>query len=378
MNLTERAARMGLCALGQPAEIRLSRAVAEVGAVELWQRLVASTEESVWPRRARVLNLDDIAAATKACGARFIIPSDEEWPTSLDDLDSSEPVGAAGGAPVGLWVKGVGHLAEWSSRAVAMVGARASTHYGEQVSADIAAELSSRGWTVVSGGAYGIDAASHRGALAVQGRTLSVVNNGLDVNYPAGNSALLRAIVDRGVVVSEVQPGQRPTKPGFLARNRLIAALSVGVVVVEAAARSGARNTAAWGGALGRVVMAVPGPVHSGLSETPHRLIRDGEATLVASALDVLALVAPIGLSPELPINGPQRPIDSLSATQLAVREQLPARGALSAGEVSMLTGFDLRTCLTTLHELESGGWVAHADDGAWRLVLPSALRPAG
>ena len=169
-----------------------------------------------------------------------------------------------------MWLAGGGDLAELAAQSVAVVGSRASTPYGDTVAAELAAELSESGRSVLSGGAYGIDAAAHRGCLAGRTPTVAVLAGGLDQPYPSGHRPLFDRIAERGVLVSELAPGEHPTRVRFLARNRLIAALTPGTVLVEAAARSGARNTVTWANVLGRIVMAVPGPVTSATSVTPH------------------------------------------------------------------------------------------------------------
>jgi DNA processing protein len=163
------------------------------------------------------------------------VPGDDEWPTALEDLGDR--------VPIALWVAGDGNLADAARRSVSVVGARACTAYGEHVAGELAAALGDRGWTVVSGGAYGIDAAAHRGALAVDAPTVAVLACGVDVPYPAAHDGLLRAIRTRGVVVSELPPGSRPTRRRFLDRNRVIAALGRGTVVVEAGDPQRARRT---------------------------------------------------------------------------------------------------------------------------------------
>jgi len=327
----------------------------------------AAWAASIEPRR--------VADQTEAAGLRFVIPGDAMWPDALDDLARCS-VGEMGGLPVGLWVAGPGHLAGWAGQAVALVGSRAATRYGESVAmrlaADLAGEAGERHYTVVSGGAYGIDAASHRGALLVNGRTIGVFANGLDQPYPPGNAALSRSLMDHGLMVSELPPGATPTRHGFLERNRLIAALSAGTVVVEAALRSGARNTASWAGNLGRVVMAVPGPVTSAMSATPHRLIRDGEAVLVADAADVRSLLAPIGEDDQLPLLGPARDEDALTGDALVVREALPSRGSMSLGEVALASGVPVPRCVDALRRLAERKMASMDDQGRWRLQRAS------
>jgi DNA processing protein len=266
-----------------------------------------------------------------------------------------------------LWLRGPGHLAALVQRSVALVGARAATAYGSGVAADLGADLAEQGVAVVSGGAFGIDAAAHRGALAVHGPTVCVLANGVDVPYPSGNSALLGWIAKEHVLVSELPPGATPTRIRFLARNRVIAALSQGTVVVEAALRSGARNTASWALGCSRPLMAVPGPVHSALSEAPHLMIRDGLASLVTNAAEVLDLIAPVGEHALQPRQGESRPTDALDVQRLAVFEAVPARKRATATEIALRAGVTIPQCLGELAALEAVGLV-QGDSTGWRL----------
>ena len=315
-----------------------------------------------------------VADETERAGLRFLIPGDDEWPESLSELGLVD-IDSLGGLPVGLWVAGPGHLARWSQQAVAMVGARAATRYGEAVAMRMASELAADAdvphWTIVSGGAYGIDAASHRGALLMNGRTIGVFANGLGSNYPPGNASLIESIKRQGLAVSELPPSAHPTRQGFLSRNRIVAALSQGTVVVEAGVRSGARNTASWASALGRVVMAVPGPVTSAQSVTPHRLIRDGEATLVATSDDVRALVQPLGDSPDVSAAGPSRRGDELGGDEAVVREALPSRGGMSVSEVVLASGVPVPRCIAALRKLAGSGFAVADDQGRWKASQP-------
>ncbi|MFP5283112.1 MAG: DNA-processing protein DprA, partial [Actinomycetes bacterium] len=295
------------------------------------------------------------------------VPGDEEWPEPVDDLRHCEPVQRRGGLPYGLWVRGPGHLATASSRSVAVVGSRACTAYGGGLAADLAAELAEQGVTVVSGGAYGIDAAAHRGALAAGGQTVCVLANGLDVAYPRGNSELLERMGREHLLVSELPPGATPTRVRFLARNRLIAALALGTVVVEAAYRSGARNTASWALQCGRQLMAVPGPVHSALSAGPHLMIRNGQATLVTGGADVLELVSALGTHTLVNPQGALRFTDHLDPSALAVYEAVPTRRRASVGEIALAAGVTLPACLAELGALEADGQI-EGDERGWRL----------
>ncbi len=214
----------------------------------------------------------------------LIRPATAQWPQQLVDLDSS--------APSRLWTSGAGDLRLLALRSVAIVGARNATPYGMTVAGAIAAELTAAGWLVVSGAAFGIDSAAHRGALAAGGSTIAVMAGGVDVPVPRSHAPLLARINDQGLLMSEYPPGTRPRKHSFLERNRLIAALSRATIVVEAGSRSGSLNTADWAATLGRPVLAVPGPVTSPMSRGTHRLIRDRSATLVQDADDVLTALA--------------------------------------------------------------------------------------
>lgn len=365
MSAAERLARMGLCGLALMGSAVLDQSVASLGAEAVWHGLRAEGDSSTMGRRARTIDVENLSRATAACGSRFLIPGDPEWPAELAALGGVAVAGQSG-PPLGLWVRGT-HLAETRS-GVAIVGARACTSYGEQVAVTLAADLAAEGRPVVSGLAYGIDAAAHRGAIGVRGRTVAVLASGLDEPYPAAHARLAEAVVECGALVSELPPGYRPTRHAFLARNRLIAALADGVVVVEASHRSGAKNTASWGLAMGRPVMAVPGPVTSSLSATPHRLIRDGEAVLITAATDVVSLLAAPGTVPEPSGRGADRPIDALAAGPRELREAVLAREEVTVAELAARTGQTMLTALANVAELLDRGWLAEGADGTVRL----------
>ncbi len=365
----ERAARLALATVVEPGSGQLAQQVAEYGAVEVWGFLRRTSKDSALAERARRHRPAILQHDMQRHGLRFVVPGDLEWPSSLDDLAWSGPVGdVAGGAPFGLWLAGPGDLAAATDRCVAMVGSRAASEVGEVVTSDLAAGVAERLVSVVSGGAYGIDAAAHRGALAAGGGTVAVMAGGLDELYPAGNAALLARVREEHVVVSENPPGQRPSRLRFLARNRLIAALGQATVVVEAQLRSGARNTVAWAHGLNRPVLAVPGSVLSTHSETPNQLIRAGEATLVMTADHILETVSP--LSPGAArADAPLIPLDSLTPAQLAVHEAFPARSARSVDELAYEARVTVRECLAALAVLELKGFAEPVDDGRWHLV---------
>ncbi|MCZ4078490.1 DNA-processing protein DprA [Rhodococcus sp. H36-A4] len=302
-------------------------------------------------------------------GGRLITPDDDEWPMwRLLAFDGAGmPVGNDQCAPLALWVLGAVSVAELTERAVSIVGTRAATSYGEHVTAEIAGDLAVDGWTILSGAAFGIDAAAHRAALGVGGSTVAVLACGVDRAYPSGHSRLLHRIAKTGAVISEYAPGTTPAKHRFLARNRLVAGLGSAVVIVEAGWRSGARNTAGWARKLGRPVLAVPGPVTSAASKGCHRMIREGEACLVADAHDV---VAEAGMAGETDEGRPSmfREIDALSESALLVYEALPASGTLSPRELSDVSSLPLATVRSVLPLLELDGFVA-SDETGWSRV---------
>jgi DNA processing protein len=258
-----------------------------------------------WRKRLGSVPAEMDLAGFHRDGIRLVCPGEPEWPTQLDMLGL--------GRPYALWLRGEADLRYCCLRSVSIVGARAATAYGAHVGTEMAAALAERGWTVVSGGAYGIDSCAHRGALAADGVTIAVLACGVDVAYPAGHADLLTAIAAQGVLVSEWPPGRTPTRRRFLIRNRVIGALSRGTVVVEAGLRSGALNTARHARDLGRPLMAVPGPVTSAVSAGCHRVIREWAAVCVTSAADVVEMLTPLGESDldrtsGAPGNGPGPP----------------------------------------------------------------------
>jgi DNA processing protein len=236
------------------------------------------------------------AAATLAgyerAGIRLLCPGDREWPAALDDLGDT--------CPYALWVRGDLDPHACCARSVAIVGSRAASGYGAHVAGQLAADLAARWWTVISGAAYGIDAAAHKGALTVpdQGPTIAVLASGVSHPYPAGHRDLLDTIAGCGLVVSEAPPDRAPTRLRFTARNRIIAALAAGTVIVEAGQRSGTMTTARHALALDRPVMAVPGPVTSPQSAGCHHLIQIRQAACVTSADDILSVVCDSGRAP--------------------------------------------------------------------------------
>ena len=363
----DRRARMALTCVLEPGDPAMAVEATRIGAVEMLRSILAGDHGPAPAERAARLDLTDYQAAIRAGRFRFVIPGDPEWPERLSDLSAGESIQRRGGAPYGLWLRGPGNLALLARRSVSIVGARASSEYGDSVAMDFGADLAGAGWTVVSGGAFGIDAAAHRGALSAPGPTVAVLACGVDSSYPAGNHSLFGAIATDHLLVSELPPGFHPTRVRFLARNRIIAALTPGTIIVEAAIRSGARNTANWAGLCNRQLMAVPGSINSALSVTPHLLIREGQAAMVTSSAEARELLAAIGdeLAPRL--SGPTRPTDGLDATRLAVFEAVPRRRYKTAGEIALAADVSMPRCLAELAALADAGLVQSGPPG-WRL----------
>ncbi|WP_093169635.1 DNA-processing protein DprA [Sinosporangium album] len=313
----------------------------------------------VWAARISAANPIRDLDTGEGGGGRFIVPGDPEWPTQLDDL--------AEGRPLGLWLHGSADLRFSCLRSVGMVGSRAATAYGTHIAADISAGLSDSGWGVISGGAYGIDAAAHRGALSGEAPTVAVLACGADFCYPSGHHELFAAVRHHGLVISECPPGVRPTRARFLVRNRLIAALSRGTLVVEAALRSGALNTAAHASTLQRHLGAVPGPITSANSAGCHKLIREGKAICITSAPEMIELVGTFGedLAPEQ--RGPLLPRDALSPTTQSVLDAVPARSGAGPATIAIQAGVDIPTALSCLGHLAAGGYIQRVPQG-WRL----------
>ena len=315
--------------------------------------------------RARLPGLPGDADIAAACrdGIRLVCPGDPQWPERLDELGAVRPYA--------LWLRGRVDLPSACRRSVSMVGSRAATGYGAHVAGEIAADLGEQGWTIVSGGAYGIDAAAHRGAQVVGAITIAVLACGVDYPYPAGHAGLFADIAAAGLVISEWPPGRHPARLRFLVRNRVIAALTCGTVVVEAGERSGALNTARHAAELGRPLMAVPGPVTSRQSAGCHQIIRDWGATCVTCAADIIEMVSPLGIadSPEAPAPAGLRgaPRDELDLDSARVLDALPARGAAGPSTIAVEAGVDLDTVLRCLGLLAGCGFVERCDRG-WQL----------
>ncbi|GHC49913.1 DNA-processing protein DprA [Streptomyces cinnamoneus] len=367
VNDAERLARAALTRLTEPGDEHVGRWLRQLGAVELVRALTGAGPPPEGARpdrlegcRARAQTLDpgaDLAAVARL-GGRFLCPGEPEWPGQLDDLGDARPIG--------LWVRGSANVRLWALRSVAVVGARACTDYGSHVAALLGSGLAERGWVVVSGAAFGVDGAAHRGALAAGGATVAVLASGIDVPYPRGHAELIARIAEQGLVLAELPPGGHPTRSRFVLRNRVIAALTRGTVVVEAEYRSGSLVTARRARALGRQTMGVPGPVTSGLSAGVHELLREG-ACLVTDADEIAELVGSIGeLAPER--RGPVVPRDLLEPGARRALEAVPGRGGGELALIARNAGMGRDRTLASLYELRALGFVERLGD-RWQLA---------
>ncbi|HEY3905390.1 MAG TPA: DNA-processing protein DprA [Streptosporangiaceae bacterium] len=380
----ERYARIGLSILGEPGDPVLGALMGAVSAAEVMRVVLtgadlglidlelfgeglqasalrtSAVDRVVKRMRSRIAQLPSLKRLDvwQGLGLRLVGPGEPEWPSQLDDLGD--------GRPLVLWLRGAGDLRFACLRSAAVVGSRAATAYGSLVATELAADLAARSMTVISGGAYGIDACAHRGALSAGGSTIAVLASGLSFGYPKGHSELFATIGESGVMVSESPPDKAPNRPGFLVRNRLIAALSRGTVVVEAALRSGALNTARHAADLNRPVMAVPGPVTSLQSAGCHELIKDWGATCVTSATDVTELIAPLGESGPGAIGEPAVPAEYLDPVTADVLRCMSGRTGRGEATIATLAGVDLDTAMRCLGLLAASGYVERCEKG-WR-----------
>jgi DNA processing protein len=382
-----RLARAWLSRAVEPGRGAVFDLVTEVGPMEAAQLLrsgsaagaLASLAEA---RRGEDRAIEDLAEAARL-GVRLVTPEDHEWPDeairAMEIAYLRERAERAGGRPardrveltppLALWVQGSTRLDEALARSVSIVGSRAATPYGEHVSADLAHGLAARRWTVVSGGALGIDGAAHRGALAAAGTTVAIVAGGLRNPYPLAHSGLFRRIARDGVLVSELPPDAAPQRHRFLVRNRLIAGLSSGTVLVEAGVRSGALSTGRQALRMGRAVMAVPGPVTSAESAGVHELLRGRpDVTLVTRTAEVVELVGAIGADLAPRPEAPATVRDGLEPLARQVLDGLPTVGAVSPDRIAVSAGVPPLDVLRCLPGLEVRGLVEDTPSG-WQLT---------
>lgn len=332
-----------------------------------------ATRRLRWNRRMeRTLNAEAHMAAT--CEAWLVTPADPLWPPQLNDLGPARPYG--------LWCRGDSrHLLDVASApSVALVGSRDPSIYGTEATTHLAAELARRGYTVISGGAMGIDIAAHRAALTQQGSdlpTIAFMAGGLDRLYPAQNSDALNMIVDRGLIMSEVSVGNTPTRWRFLERNRLIAALARHTIVVEARWRSGALNTARHAMEIGRTLWAVPGQINSPNSVGTNRLLRDGLAQTLTEAADILEYDAAAGFElgteheSEWDQAASSSALDELTERQGRVWDDLSPRSYRGVDEIAAALGLSARDVMADLFHLGRCG-LAESSGTSWRKVRPA------
>lgn len=372
-----RTALIELAHAAEPADPSVARLVHRVGPVEAVEQIRRGSsglrqQEGL---QARLRGVNAVSAEERAhdLGVRIITRVDSEWPTQIEALDAA--------VPYALWVLGAASLRLLALRSVSVVGARACTAYGEEVTRSWSAQLASEGWTIVSGAAFGIDAAAHRGALGADGVTVALLAGGVDVPYPRAHASLLAAISDQGLVVSEVPLGETVRRQRFLSRNRLIAALGRATVVVEASERSGTTATARTAASLMRPVLAVPGPITSPASAGCHRMIADGTA-LLAADLDAVATVLELDASrgvldhtagPDGAGAGADEPSrrDRLDHRQRAVLDAMPARGWLGLADLVRESGLAMSDVLPSVSVLAVSGWIEEGAAG-WRRIRGS------
>ena len=322
-----------------------------------------------WQGRQRFESQRECTMAT-TCGVWLVTPADDLWPTHLQDLGDE--------APYGLWGKGdpakLRILTTNFQKCVAVVGSRDASVYGSDATSYLVHELAQKGHVIISGGAYGIDVAAHRAALAAGSSsvpTIALMAGGLDHFYPVQNTEILHRIVDEGLILSEVSIGNTPTRWRFLERNRLIAALSHDIVVVEARWRSGALNTARHGLEIGRELWAVPGNINSPNSVGCHRLIRDGYARILSEVQDIPEASEGFdALQEEKQSHEHQQdtPLDTMSEAQGRLWDMMSPRTYRSAEELANHVGLPLRGTMVELSKLAQQG-LAETDGFGWRKV---------
>ena len=367
----DRLARVRLSCGVEPGDGTTSSLVRQVGPVRaLEQSLLASSETGVAEQlAARLMEVDPERQLDQAarCGIRFLVPGDPEWPSSLDDLDDAIGTDGFGGTPPGLWVKGPMPLTDLDT-SVAVVGSRAASVYGVEMTRAICAHLALAGVPVVSGGALGIDFQAHDAALVAGGATVAVLACGVDRVYPAQNRLILQHLAAEFAVVSEQPPGSAPTRLRFLARNRLIAALTGGTVIVEAALRSGALNTVGWAERINRQVMCVPGPVTSYTSQGINHMLREGRGVVVTCGAEVLELVGAAGEHLVEAPRGEERPRDRLTPVERQVIEWVPVAGHEQVDSIARRCGLHIRTTEGALRRMRDKRYVLLSEEG-WRVA---------
>lgn len=381
----ERLARVALARVAEPGSHEVYLALQQLPAEQVWDAvregapLGALGERALAGLAGRVAGYDperDLERV-RSLGGRVLCPGDAEWPEGV-----VWPLGSMGGEvkqmapPWVLFAHGPAHLRDACQSSVSVVGARAATAYGAAVTGELSFALAESGVAIVSGAAYGVDGAAHRAALAAgSAPTVAVLAGGLDVPYPRGHDRLITQVAENGLVVTEVPPGCSVTRMRFLVRNRLVAALSRGTLVVEAALRSGSLSTAGRAMDLGRPVMAVPGPVTSAQSAGCHALIRAGKAVLVSDASDVLEVIGAMGEHLLQPARGAVHPRDGLQEAVRRLLDAVPVRQPVGVARIARTAGVSTMLVQQALPSLLAAGLVEQRD-GGWRLTALGSGRP--
>ena len=348
-SLTENDARLVLSWISDHIDPQLARAIDSRGAKGAIEIITTSSAARPSERRriARLNQINSMAELKMQLERNkieYLTPQSEFWPEQLNDLEMH--------SPIGLFLRGDKRALLDTS--VAIVGTRNATSYGSRITQELAYELATFGFTIVSGGAFGIDVIAHHSTLLAKGATICVQANGLDNFYPKANSELITRITQNGAVVSEYPPGRTPNKSQFLDRNRIIAALAGGVVVVEAPKISGSLSTANHANKLSRMVMAFPGEVTSENSLGTNELIKTKQAEIITGYQDVVELLSPLGQAP-IPIEeiANSSIFDSLSDKSKLVFETLPLRGGFEIPEIVNRSGLDRIEVISAITELQ-------------------------
>ena len=338
-NLSTKSTKSMLLELGTPIE--------DINRFGLFETTHPEQRQRWKPRLSLELVRSAIYGIRKI-GGSVITKQHEVWPGQLADLTFYEPTA--------LWVRGSHDALIKLQHSIAIVGSRGSTSYGEFATDVMVSALVPKGLSIVSGGAYGIDAIAHRKTLAMQGNTVAVMAGGIDRFYPSGNSELMKRIVQTGAVISEVPPGTSPTKWRFLQRNRLIAALAQSTLVVEANWKSGALNTVSHSERIGREVYAVPGPISSPMSAGTNKLIADGRANLVFDGDDLLDR---LGVQ-DRPITALE--LSGLGAIEVRVLDAI-GFGSADIAEICLSAGLTRDEAKFGLGNLEMDGFLLRRDN---------------
>ncbi len=301
-------------------------------------------------------------AGAPPASVRYITPGSAEYPERLTHLTVP---------PEELWARGPLRIP--SDGMIGIVGTRRATEYGRRMAHDLALDLAAEGWVIVSGLAGGIDAAAHRGALAAAGATIGVLGCGVDRVYPFRNRSLYASIAERGLLLSEFAPGVDPRKFHFPMRNRIIAALSSALVVVQAGEKSGALITVGMALDLGRPVLAVPGPADQEVSRGVHQMLREG-AGVAVTAGDVLrelgesGCLGPDGMQGTLFATRAHPPDPDTAGPASRLRKGLAAGPAL-VDDLARATGLTVPAALAMLCRMELGGMVRSLPGHRFELV---------